>query len=436
MSTALRRAKNESILKKNLYVSNGNKNLSRPPPPSPLKRYLSRQFSDVIRNKDLPVEKSERGILTPAGIFFFLIKLTAPIAYIYIVVILIRELCLQFPNSFQYYLNYYLPTLFQIVSKMTNISKFVEIWAVIEGLFYICLRLHLQWLQYKCPLELSLKAHYPLMDRQERQDLFDKILDAESEDPISYLTGWFFDCDLDKISRYDVLDFTAWAMFEGRNQEHLTEEEFTQLGQFVDLTEACISRQFYLENSGSSLETTFVFPTNTCDTHGTMFTNLSEQFNTTYEQYKAKMIEYAPDFHPVQDFYSYLSDTKHKIEDNLVANFSFLNEGASALAHATHDAIVSELNQTTKYLATRKIAVMQQLESYRMLLDNMRSVNYSHSIPSRHMADLMKKITQCNDAMHQIECSSRDAFFKASGCFQWNDVTAVREPLRYAKCKF
>ena len=419
---------------KSLNVFNDDSNYK--PPPSPLKRYLSRKFSDVITSNDLPVEKSERGILTPAGIFFFVIKLTVPIAYIYIVVILIRELCLQF-NSFQYFIREYLPTLYSIVSKMTNISKFVEVWAIIEGLFYICLRLHLQWLQYKCPLELSLKAHYPLMDNQERQELFERILDAECDDPISYLTGWFFDVDLEKISRYDVLDFTAWAMFEGRNQEHLTLEEFTQLDYFVDLTEACISRQLYGESSGSSPETTFAFPTNTCDTHGTMFTNLCEQFNTMYEQYKAKMMEYAPDFHPVQDFYSYLSDTKHKIEDNLVANFSFLNKGASALAHATHDmhdALVSELNQSTKYLATRKKAVMQQLESYKMLLDNMRNVDYSHSIPSRHMADLMKKITQCNDAMHQIECSARDAFFKASGCFHWNNVTtAVREPLRYAK---
>ena len=43
-----------------------------------------------------------------------------------------------------------------------------------------------------------------------------------NDDPVIFIRGWFFDHDLDSITRYDVMDFVSWSMFEGRNLEHLT----------------------------------------------------------------------------------------------------------------------------------------------------------------------------------------------------------------------
>jgi len=53
--------------------------------------------------------------------------------------------------------------------------------------------------------------------------------------PINFIRGWFFDESLDGITKYDMLDFLAWSMFEGRNQEHLTDEEVGELKVFVEV---------------------------------------------------------------------------------------------------------------------------------------------------------------------------------------------------------
>ena len=67
----------------------------------------------------------------------------------------------------------------------------------------------------------------------------------EEANPVTWLSGWFFDEPIDNISKYDVRDFVAWSMFEGRHQEHLTSSEQEQLEDFVTEAELRISLFLY-----------------------------------------------------------------------------------------------------------------------------------------------------------------------------------------------
>ena len=164
------------------------------------------------------------GMLTPIGIFFLTMRLMVPGFYVYIFLILLREISDSCP-SFQSIITTYLPTLSYIIAKLQESSILVEIWVVIEALFYIAQKLHIRYLQYKDPLEASL-ASAPILTIEARNQLLERILELISgDDPVSFIRGWFFDEKLEDISRYDICDFITWCMFEGRNQEHLTRKE-------------------------------------------------------------------------------------------------------------------------------------------------------------------------------------------------------------------
>ena len=177
-----------------------------------------------------------------------------PLAYIYIILILLRELCQTFPDTLYTFLQTYITPLSTIIDKMQTSSIFVEIWVVIEALFYIIQQLHIRYLQYKDPLEASLSAA-PIATLDERRKLMNQMLDQMASmrhtggigDAISFIRGWFFDEELENITRYDVLDICTWSMFEGRNQEHLTEEEVGQLNWFVGVLERVIAVALYGE---------------------------------------------------------------------------------------------------------------------------------------------------------------------------------------------
>ncbi len=130
---------------------------------------------------------------------------------------------------------------------MQKSSFIVEIWVFIEASFYIIQILHIRYLQYKDPLEASLSAA-PISTLSEREKLMNQILNQiMDDDPVSYIRGWFFDVELEDITRYDVMDFFTWAMFEGRNQEHLTKGEVEQLNWFVKELECRIGVFLYGE---------------------------------------------------------------------------------------------------------------------------------------------------------------------------------------------
>lgn len=130
---------------------------------------------------------------------------------------------------------------------MNNASRIMDVWCVIEALFFIACKMKIWYLQRKDPLEASLSAA-PMMDHEDRKLLWDRIIETEQDDPIKFISGWFFDQPIERISRYDVYDFLCWSMFDGRNQEHLTTEELHDLEVFLEDLEYQISLQVYGEN--------------------------------------------------------------------------------------------------------------------------------------------------------------------------------------------
>merc|ERR1712032_564415 len=121
--------------------------------------------------------------------------------------------------------------------------KLVDVWCVIEALFFIACKLKVRYLQSKDPLEACLTSA-PMLDPNERKALWDHIVSVES-DP-SWISEWFLDHpSIDSISLYDILDFLCWAMFDGRNQEHLTTQELDDLECFVEDLEYRVSLHLY-----------------------------------------------------------------------------------------------------------------------------------------------------------------------------------------------
>jgi hypothetical protein len=213
-------------------------------PQTPLGHYFSRRSSVRIKTTDLPLEQNAIGAYSPWGIFYGSVFLTAPLSYIYILLILLRELCVHFPLAIYEPIKHYLPYVAKLVSTMQQSSLFVEAWCVVEALFFILLKLHVKWLQQMDPLERSLSSA-PMLTLDERKVLWKSMTEAEADDPIQFISGWFFDQPIEGISKYDIRDFIAWSMFEGRNLEHLTLEELEQLNDFVDEIEWRISLQMY-----------------------------------------------------------------------------------------------------------------------------------------------------------------------------------------------
>lgn len=225
----------------------------QPPPPSPLRRlaYFSRsrqQSSALSSSHNLMMSTPEDfiGIYSPWAVLWGLIFVTVPLCYVYVGLVLMRELCLRFPQTIHQPINVYLPYLATLINWMHHRSyRVLEYWCWIEGIFYLALRLHTQWLQMKDPLEASLSAA-PLMEIHQRQILWQRMVECESDDPAGWLRGWFFDIEtIEVISKYDIRDFLTWCMFEGRHQEHLTTSELNQLEGFVDDLEYRISLQLY-----------------------------------------------------------------------------------------------------------------------------------------------------------------------------------------------
>ena len=188
-----------------------------------------------------------------------------------------------------------------------------------------------------------------------------------------------------------------------------------------------------------------------------------------YEQYRA-ILENS-EFHPVQGFRDFVNNQREHAEKNatdaanhMYANASHLYENAtnlyeqtyyniinrggdmdkqlSAIGHATHQQLMDAWNSMremngrldmAKFISSRKKNIRKQLKGYQLLLDRTRDM--SSAIPSKQMAELMKKITQCNEAMEKIESSARDAYVKATGFAQKN-LTVRKEPQRFAKYSY
>lgn len=492
---------------------------------------FSRKFSSRISTADLPLEKNAVGMKTPAGIFFFLVRLTVPLAYIYMLLIILRELCESFPTPLYSFISVYIPYLACTVDKMKKSSAVVEIWVFVETIFYIVSKLHTTFLQYKDPLEASLSAA-PILGIDERAHLWDLMMNQIMQDcPVSFIRGWFFDEPLENITSYDVLDFCAWCMFEGRNQEHLTKEELKQLGRFVEELEWRIALYLYGEKEKEELTQGIEFSErervfgpgkidlmsrsgccmiidsdseedpfcdhssrdwnyapmiksycdgdtgmlenlvwnedpkqrvtprrpfqfhHSSDESRVFFTQLYENYKKRYEHCKHEM----ENFHPVQDMKNFMAEKRqklHKVEEHAMAAasnmyenayFSIIDRGSdvdkrlNAVSNATHKQLLEAWDSISRYkeklkmadfIANRRKKLHNQMRGYRALLDRMHST--SSTMPTKQMANLMNKITQCNESHEMIERSAKDAFMAATGLATKN-FFKQKEPKRYAK---
>jgi hypothetical protein len=70
-------------------------------------------------------------------------------AYIDILLILLRKLCLYFPN-FNIMVHHYLPHLACIIKLMQQSSKLVKAWCILEAVFYIALKIHIAMKRSHC----------------------------------------------------------------------------------------------------------------------------------------------------------------------------------------------------------------------------------------------------------------------------------------------
>lgn len=479
------------------------------PSRNPLPHYFSRRKSSRIRTNDLPFEKGARGMFTPSGIFFASVKLLVPLAYLYILLVLLRELSENFPNSFAKGVERYLPYLALVLRAMRKSSLFMETWAVIEAIFFICLKLKIRWLQSKDTLEASLSAA-PMLELEERAELWAKMMKSEMKDPVAFLRGWFFDEKLENITKFDLVDFIAWSMFEGRHQEHLTHTEVDQLNEMVDEIEWRISIHMFgfdrpsshgseSNNSGYSSSDTesyknimrspiseetdvdgpsqincplselhwsaqegdralpnqwFRFTESSLSEESTFFSSLYENYKRKYEAYRDML----GNAHPVEDMKHFVAEKLVKIEEHAMAAayqtyerayYQAVSKGGeidkriTAFGHARQAQLVEAWERMCSMkellvfshatsIVDRRKALQQQLKGYKILLGRMRST--SSAVPSKHMAGVMRKITQCHEAMEHLEASAKDAFVKASGFARESlNPFVLSEPKRYAK---
>lgn len=443
------------------------------------------------------MEPHALGYMSPMGIFFMSVKLTVPFAYIYIILTLWREICFAFPLTMleSQFIQKYFSIGVWIARTMTSSSLLVETWAAIEGVFYVILFLHRKWLNSLDALELSL-CQAPIMELGERDELWQLMMDSEDE-CVEFISGWFFgERDISSLTTYDVMDFLTWSMFEGRNIEHLTQDETNQLRQFIDDLEYKISIELYglvregdmvkgdekkescdetlnilqspsptrrhhpyvLSPRSASLSNwtmmkrrqtpskRFRFQENRDEAHTSYFSNL-------YENYK----DWCEKFTPAQDLRNFAAEKIHRLheaEQSAVAAASNMYEHAyftliqkdglvdkqlTAFSHATQTQIadvwhsmwkMKERLRTASDISSKRKSLRQQLKNYKQTLSQMRSM--ASAVPPPQLADLMKKITCCYEALESVERSAMDAFFQVTG-YVGKNLLNSEEPPRYLK---
>lgn len=186
------------------------------------------------------------------------------------------------------------------------------------------------------------------------------------------------------------------------------------------------------------------------------FSNLYESYKQRYERYRT-MVENA-DFRPMQDIRNLVAETAQQaaktaqsaeetamksaqnVYETIIQPGSNMDKQLSALGHATTVQLSEAWNsvkgmkerlETANFLAERRKALMQQLRGNRAMLTRMREMSYA--VNSKQMAALMRRITECYEALERTEVRARDAFLSATGKLTDNSLFGPQEPKRYAK---
>ena len=91
---------------------------------------------------------------------------------------------------------------------------------------------------------------------------------------------------------------------------------------------------------------------------------------------------------------------------------------------------MKERLRTASDISSKRKALRQQLKNYQQTLSQMRSM--ATAVPHSQMADLMRKITSCYEALESVERSAMDAFMQVTG-YVGNHLLHSKEPPRYLK---
>jgi hypothetical protein len=158
---------------------------------------------------------------------------------------------------------------------------------------------------------------------------------------------------------------------------------------------------------------------------------------------------------PVQELKNLMAETAQHIADaeesamatashmyeSLVPAGSQMDKQLSAMSHATYSQMTEAWNsvknmkerlETARFLGKQRQQIRQQMKGYRVMLNRMREM--SSAVPSKQMASLMRRITECNEAMERLESRAQQAFGQATGfAFKKLSFLPHHEPLRYAK---
>jgi pimeloyl-ACP methyl ester carboxylesterase len=164
-------------------------------------------------------------------------------------------------------------------------------------------------------------------------------------------------------------------------------------------------------------------------------------------------------FQPVKEFRNLMVETGKTIEkaeetalatatqvyETLIPAGSQMDKQLTALSHVPHSTYIqmteawnsvknmSERLETARFLRKQRQRIRQQLKGYRELLNQMRDMSYA--VPSKQMASMMRRITECNEAMALLENRAQTAFVKATG-FAMTKIPFLperRKPQRFAK---
>jgi pimeloyl-ACP methyl ester carboxylesterase len=207
------------------------------------------------------------------------------------------------------------------------------------------------------------------------------------------------------------------------------------------------------------------------------FSELYETYRKAYDEKMTAVRNATADFHPVQSFQNMVSDaaaaadihfrpvhelrnlmaetgkTIEKAEESAMATAthmyetlvpagSSIDKQLSAMTHATSVQMTEAWNsvknikqrlETARFLQKQRQRIRQQLKGYRELLNHMRDL--SSAVPSKQMASMMRRITECNEAMERLENRAQTAFVQATG-FALKNIPFMHErqkPQRFAK---
>lgn len=159
--------------------------------------------------------------------------------------------------------------------------------------------------------------------------------------------------------------------------------------------------------------------------------------------------------HPVDNLKNLMAGTAQSIADaeetakatathmyeSLVPAGSQMDKQLSAMSHATSAQLSDAWNsvknmkerlETARFLSKQRQQIRQQLKGYRVMLNRMREM--SSAVPSKQMAGLMRRITECNEAMERLEGRAQHAFVQATGFAARNlSLFHERKTQHYAK---